>query len=128
MKKITRVATTTVLLSCLAGCGVSVRATPFAPGRHAPLPPGAPVQMFSTRIPDCPYEELGLLRAEPKSGFTPWQRVVDAFLARARQMGGDGVILQRGVELRAADDGSVGSAAVLSGTVVRFASTECHRE
>lgn len=116
-----------LLLPAAAGCGSKVRATPFPPGGHAPVAADVPVQMFSTRTPDCAYREVGLLRAEPRSGLTPWQRVVDAFLARARQMGGDGVILRHGLEIRATEEGSVVRDDVLSGTVIRFESAECRR-
>lgn len=114
-----------LLLAIVGGCGASTRATPFVPGKHAPRPADAPVRMFSTRIPACEYEELGLLRAEARTGLTPWQRVVDAFLARAREMGGDGVIVKQGRELRSASEGEVVADDVLSGTVIRFTGPGC---
>ena len=127
MRGRTRTIAALLLLVSASACGVAVRATPFAPGAHPPRPPDAPVQMFSTRVPECDYEELGLLRAESKNGLTPWQRVVETFLHRARQMGGDAVILRHGVELRPSPEGGTVDDEFLSGTVIRFPPEGCRR-
>ena len=110
----------TAMLVLLAGCGVTVRETPFPRSAHPPRGADHPIRMFSAKAPECPYEELGLLRAEPKSGLTPWARVVEGFVARARSMGGDGVILQQTSELRSDVDGELTTESVLAGSVIRF--------
>lgn len=127
MSKRARASALSLIVILTSACGVAVRATPFSPGQYAARPAEAPVQMFSTKVPECAYEELGLLRAEPRSGFTRWQSVVDEFLERVRRMGGDGVILRQGVELRASGEGEVVTEEVLSGTVIRFERDECRR-
>ncbi len=116
-----------LVLLLTSGCGASVRVTPFAPGKYPPRETEHPIQLFSTKAPQCPYEELGLVRAEPKTGLTKWQRVVDGLLARARQMGGDAVILKQATELRASGDDVVVNDDVLAGTVIRFQGAECRR-
>ena len=122
-----RAATAILVLLVGPACGASLQVTPFAPGKHPPRSAEHPLQMFSTRMPECPYEEVGLLRAEAETGLTRWQRVVDAFMAQARQMGGDAVILRQGAEIRVRDDGEVVGDDVLAGTVIRYQSTGCQR-
>ena len=111
----------------ISACGTSLQVTPFAPGKYPPRPADHPVQMFSTVTPACPYEELGLLRAKGQTPLTPWQQVVDDFLARARDLGGDGVIVKQGIDVRAAGEGDVVSNDVLTGTVIRFPGGACPR-
>lgn len=41
-----------------------MQATPFPAGARAPRPPGSPVQFYSTKLPQCRCEELGLLGVE----------------------------------------------------------------
>ena len=110
----------------VTACGVSIRETPFSSTAASTRPADAPVVMFSTKQSQCAFTELGLLQAEPKTSLTPWSRVVDGFLERARKMGGDGIILQQGKELQGTtDDGNLVSHDVLRGTVIRFQLPRC---
>lgn len=127
MRKSQAAVPVTLLLLLNSGCGASVRVTPFSPGKYPPRPAEHAIQMFSTKAPECPYEELGLIHAEPETGLTKWQRVVDGFLARARQLGGDAIILRHASQLRASEENVVVDNEVLIGTVVRFETAACQR-
>ena len=108
-----------------SACGASVRVTPFVAGKYPSRAVDHPIQMFSTKTPECPYEELGLIRSEPENGLTRWERVVDGLLTHARQMGGDAVILRQAGEFRATGDEVVVNDDVLAGTVIRFQGAGC---
>lgn len=110
------------------GCGPAVRSTPF--NTFPERPPEHPVQIYSTRMPSCDYEEVGLVSARQRyRWFTSMSEVLEALKQRARAMGGDAVV---GVAERSEVSGSggeegvtVSSSPVLSGTVVRFTETGC---
>ena len=111
----------------LIGCGPIVRSTPFA--SFASRPPEHPIRVYSTQVPDCPYEEVGLVSAQKRDMFVSMDEVLDALKREAREMGGDAVV---GVSESAVASGgsigetvTIGSNPVLSGTVIRFTQTDC---
>lgn len=113
----------------LAGCGPAVQSTPFAsfPAR----PAEHPIRLYSTKVPECPYEEVGLVSARRRYGLVvSMTEVLEALKARAREMGGDAVL--RVSEGRVVSGGgqdavTVSSTSVLSGTVIRFARPDCRQ-
>jgi hypothetical protein len=116
-------------LSIVAGCGPRVRSARFGE-QPAPREGGPPTQVFSTKLPECPYEELGLVRVEKGHGLTSMQAMLDAMRDRARRMGGDAVV---GVGHISAVEGSVAAGSVttaggLAGTVIRYTDSACMRE
>lgn len=120
-----------VLLAALlvAGCGPRVQSARFGE-TPAPRPATQPIQVFSTKLPECPFEELALVRVEKRHGFTSLQAMLDAMRHRAREMGGDAVV---GVgHTTGVDAGVAGGTATttdgIAGTVIRFTDAACMRE
>jgi hypothetical protein len=116
-------------LNIIAGCGPRVRSARFGE-QPAPREDGPPIQVFSTRLPECPYEELGLVRVEKGHGLTSLQAMLDAMRDRARRMGGDAVVGVGHISTAegGATAGSVTTGAGLAGTVIRFTDAGCIRE
>jgi hypothetical protein len=120
-----------LLAAAPAGCAPNVRAVWFDE-RPTPRPADHPIQLYSTRVPDCPYEEVGLIQARQATlpVGTTMQDVLAALRRGTREMGGDAVILRSidspagGSEAAAPLNPSVG----LGGTVIRFTDPECQRE
>ncbi|HEX7118409.1 MAG TPA: hypothetical protein VF212_06455 [Longimicrobiales bacterium] len=116
--------------SLLLACGPAVRSTPF--GDFPPRPAGEEIRLYSTKLPECPYEEIGLISATRKDPWTPMEEVLAALLERVRQMGGQAVV---GLgEVQRVGSGTVVGQAVsldresaLSGTVIRFTEPDCQR-
>lgn len=113
-----------------AACGPAVSSGRFS---EMPLPPASgEVAIFSTKAPACAYDEIGLIHVQRRHGFTDLQAMIDALRARAREMGGTGVV---GVALAPKVSGSttadhnvtVSTDPGLSGTVVRFRDDACRR-
>lgn len=127
--RLAEVALLCLILGILAGCGPRVRSAQFGE-QPAPREGGPPIQVLSTKLPECPYEELGLVRVEKGHGLTSLQAMLDAMRDRARRMGGDAVV---GVGHISAVEGSVSAGTVttaggLAGTVVRYTDAACMRE
>jgi hypothetical protein len=118
-----------LILSIVVGCGPRVTSARFGE-QPAPREDGPPIQVFSTKLPECPYEEVGLVRVEKRHGMTSMQAMLDAMRDRARRMGGDAVV---GVGHTSAVEGgaaagTVTTAAGLTGTVIRYTGAACMRE
>ena len=73
-----------LLLAVVAGCGPQISSMTFV--HHSPKPKNHPIKIFSTKTPECPYEELG--RATSRRGLlaADWQ-VLGALEKRARVIG-----------------------------------------
>lgn len=109
------------------GCGPAVSSAVFMD--VAPRAPEHEIQLYSTKLPSCPYEEVGVIRAKRRA-FASLQDVLAALKERARGMGGDAVV---GVGQTQSVSGgvvvenvvSVGSQEGLAGTVIRFTDPSC---
>jgi hypothetical protein len=112
----------------LGGCAPEVRRVWFA-DRPAPRPASHPIRIYSTRAPECPYDEVGLVQARSITPATPMQGVLEAMRRGAREMGGDAVILGQ-VEGAASSESSGGlhPSTGLGGTVIRFSDPDCQRD
>ena len=119
-----------VLTTPLLACGPAVSSAVFMD--VAPRTADHEIQLYSTKLPSCPYEEIGVVRARERS-FTSLQDVLAALQERAREMGGDAVV---GVGQTESVSGgavlentvSVDSQEGLAGTVVRFTDASCTSE
>jgi hypothetical protein len=110
----------------LGGCGATTQSAQFV--KAAPLPADRPMKYFSTKLPSCDYEELGIVQGEPQTGFTKMQAVLDKMSAEARRMGGDAIIkLRSASSLTSTEDGGVNldTSIALTGIVVRFKVADC---
>lgn len=112
------------------GCAPSVDSTRFSD--MTPRPPGHEIRLYSTLVPECPYEEVGLVTGTKKVPWTSGDEVLAAIRVRAREMGGDAIV-GLGQTRRVTGGTAVGesvsldSKTELSGTVVRFTEPECRR-
>ena len=68
------------LVVALAACGPKVKSQVRV--QLDPLPSDHEVKVFSSELPQCPYEEVGIIASEDMTKT----------LNRAREMGADGVI------------------------------------
>jgi len=86
----TRTVTLLLLSALLAGCSPAVRSTVFVD--RPPKPADQPIRVYRTLLPQCPYEEIGLVTSGQGNKFTSTEAALDALRTRAREMGGDAVI------------------------------------
>jgi hypothetical protein len=117
-----------VAVAVFAGaCGATVQSARFV--KAAPAPDDQPIKYFSTKLPTCAYEELGLVRGNPKTGFTKLQQVLDEMSKEARRMGGDAIVglMQSNVATTRAAEAAVQTDDVnaLAGTVIKFKLPGC---
>ncbi|MEJ2218365.1 MAG: hypothetical protein P8099_17315 [Gemmatimonadota bacterium] len=114
-------------LLLLTACGPAISSAFFE--QAPPRPPDSQVQLYSTRLPSCPYEEIGLVRGR-KRAFSSMQAVLASLQRRAREMGGDAIVgLGQGRTVTGAtvvnDVASVDVSDGLAGTVIRFTDPDC---
>jgi hypothetical protein len=113
-----------------AACGASVHSARFV--TRDPRPPGQEVIVYSSKLPECAYEEIGVVTGSPRTGFTSMQDVLEAVRERARKLGGDAIVgLGPARHVSGAsvvgETISIDSKTSLSGTVVRFTDEGCRR-
>jgi hypothetical protein len=112
------------------GCAPGVSSTRFS--EVAPHPADHEIRLYSTLVPECPYEELGLVSGKAKVPWTSGDAVLASVRDRARAMGGDAIV-GLGQVRRVTGGTAVGESVSLdtttelSGTVVRFTDPECRR-
>jgi hypothetical protein len=114
----------------LTACGPAVRSAHFK--SVPPRPTDHQIVLFSTKLPACPYEELGLITAQRRHGFNSYESVLEAMKARARRMGGDAVVALN--QQQTVNGGtvigktvSINTGEALTGTVIRFTESGCTR-
>jgi hypothetical protein len=117
-----------LLAGSAAGCGPSIDSARFN-GAPRPQPRTAEVQIFSAKLPECAFEELGIVTGKRRVSWTSLDEVLEALRVRAREMGGDAIVrlgaseaVEAGVYQGGANVGTVPS---LSGTVIRFSNPGC---
>ena len=99
----------------LASCAPQPRVTMI--GQPHP-PDAAEILVFSAKLPTCPFEEIALISAE-SSGWTNMDQTLTALKQRAHQLGGHAIV---GLTDR---PGTEEEGPSLSGTIIRFTSSEC---
>jgi hypothetical protein len=107
------------------GCTAATRATSFA--EHPPRPPGHEIVIYRTAVPERPFEEIGIVSSRQRNKFISMQAVLESLKEEARRMGGDAIIgLTESNEAQGfvGDTGMLDRDPVLSGTVIRFRTTE----
>ncbi len=97
----------------VAGCGPATETIRLSPTALEPTAQTTPIPLFSATLPRCPIEDVGLITSEPRD-FMSASVAVDGLRSAARRLGGDAV-----VHVRFIKNG------VLSGTVVRFTTSDC---
>jgi hypothetical protein len=117
-------------LLLLAACGPAISSAFFK--QASPRPAGSVVQLYSTRLPSCPYEEIGVVKGRRRA-FASMQDVLSAMKERAREMGGDAIVgLGQGRTVTGAtvvnDVASLDVSDGLAGTVIRFTDPNCREK
>ena len=102
----------------LAGCGPSIRLTQLAPA-HPSLPPEAEIMVSSVGIPECPFEELGLVTVRRNEDGSV---LLEVMKSEARRIGGHALVGLEAVP-RVPDHAAAG----LTATIVRFTDATCQR-
>jgi hypothetical protein len=116
-----------LLALALGACGPAISSANFM--TVAPRPVEHEIALYSTKLPTCPYEEIGVVRGKRRA-LTSLQQVLSAIQQRARKMGGDAVVgLGQTVNVRGGivvdNVVSVESQEGLTGTVIRFSEPNC---
>jgi hypothetical protein len=109
----------------VSACSPVVRSARFV--LAPPNPAGHQIRFYSTRLPTCAYEELGLVSAKRRS-WSPGNSMDDLLTAaqlRAQEMGGDAIVSLREVPQVTGNGESVSTHESLSGTVIRFKDPGC---
>jgi hypothetical protein len=111
----------------LGACGPAISSANFT--TVAPQAPEHEITLYSTKLPTCPYDEIGVVRGKRRA-FTTLQQVLSAIQQRARTMGGDAVVgLGQTVNISGGtvvdNVVSVESQEGLTGTVIRFSEPGC---
>ena len=110
------------------GCGPAVQSAAFT--ALPPRPPDHPIRLFSTKLPTCAYEEVGLVSARKRT-LVSMDDVLAGLVERAREMGGDAVVgIGQGAQVSGGGEDlvTISSDPVLSGTVIRFTEEGCTGE
>ena len=108
-----------LLTAGLSACGPVVRTTMLGP-LFPPQAVDAPVQTFSAKVPECPFEELALVTGLRRGGAGS-EEVLEAMKERVRLMGGHAMVgLQ---ELHKTESHGSGYTA----TAIHFTEPECRR-
>ena len=109
----------------LGACSPGVRATSF--GSFFPRPDDHPIQVYRSTIPECQFEEVGIVSSRRENSFISMDKVLEALRIKARELGGDAVIgVSETNEARNVRFG-VDNDMVLSGTIIRFTDQDCQR-
>jgi hypothetical protein len=132
MTKRRRLVVPTVLAGLLSACAPAVDTVRLSPVPYPPRPADFRIRMYSTERPQCPFEEIGTVRARKPNWFVSMEDVAESVRQVARELGGDAVI---GVTNASQISGgtvigssvSVDTDPVLSGTVIRFTADDCRQ-
>ncbi len=87
---------------------------------YSPRADDCPIEVFSSKLPDQEYEELGVIEGEGSLGFDTLEKVLPKMKREACKAGGDAIILmssQKSVDIY--KDGSDDQLNVMA-TVVRW--------
>jgi hypothetical protein len=119
-----------VLAMVMAGCGPSIQSTRFMAAR--PEPTSGEILLYSTKLPECPYDEVGLISGKRRNFWVSMEDVLEEMKVRAREMGGHAIVgIGSGEVVTGATQSgnavSLDTTELLTGTVVRFPEAQCRR-
>ena len=113
------------LLVLVTGCAPDVRTTAFQkiPPKHE----NAPIKIFSFKLPQCIFEEIGFVNVRQPNKFISMDEVMRSLLVEVRRLGGDAVIgLNETNPIHSVRGGRrIDRDPVLSGTVIKFTDPYC---
>jgi hypothetical protein len=97
------------------GC-VTTTVARLSPARYESRSSEAPVPLYSSQLPTCPFEEVAIVKARRETWLVSTGATVDALRNKARQMGGDALV-QLGF----------GTNSDVTATVIRFQRDDCRQ-
>jgi hypothetical protein len=121
-----------LLVGIISGaCGPVVKVSQMTPQSYPPKPDDAPITVFVTKTPACPYDEIGMVSASQGAFSGDETTFIAAMKVKARALGGDALILgQLGTTTEGyiqVAPGIVGAAQgkTQTGIVIRFKDPAC---
>jgi hypothetical protein len=81
-----------LLLAVILGGCASAKFIPTS-GLYPAKPENCDIEVFTSRVPDRPYEEIGVIEGEGSLGADSLQEVLPEMLKAACKAGGDALIL-----------------------------------
>jgi len=117
------------LIALAAACGPQISSSVIV--KSPPQPADHDIQVFLTRVPECPYQELGTVKASEGALAGGVNTYLPAMKRRARELGGDALVGYKIADttagyvavapnVTAAVEGEIHSA-----VVVRFTNPDC---
>jgi hypothetical protein len=100
----------------LLGCATTTHVVRLSPTTYESKSAGSPVQLYSAKLPSCPFEEIGIVRARKEIDVVSDDALVDALREKARELGGDALVR---ISFVAKSD--------LAATVIRFKQDGCRQ-
>lgn len=118
-------------LFLFAGCGPYIKYTSITITPLDEKPDSTPVRVYRTNTPRCQYEKIGIVRASNGVLFGGVGTYVDAMKKKARQVGGDAILLgmveplpEIYVEILG-DETDTSGMYLQTGVIIRFLDREC---
>lgn len=110
------------VLSMAIGCAPTVQTTYLGTASNQEPRSDMVIEVYSTRAPECPYDELGLLRVltSPAIGFSEAD-ALGALKQKARDMGADAIAALSNYHV----PDTAGARLGLKGTAIRFKDEAC---
>jgi hypothetical protein len=117
---------------CLLACTPATRVVRLSPTEYAPRSEDYPIRFYRESLPECPYEEIGMVVSRQRHILISMDAVAESLRDKARELGGDAVIrLSEQDQIQGAVISSRGVKLdrdpVLSGTVIRFTRADCRQ-
>ena len=82
-------------LCLISSCGPIIQYTTIMDTPIAERPVDAKIRVYTTKVPRCQYEEVGTVRASNGLVFGGASTYVKAMKKKAREVGGDAILLGR---------------------------------
>lgn len=117
---------------CLLGCTPATRVVRLSPTEYDPRPEHYPIRLYRESLPECPYEEIGIVTSRQRHKLISMDTVAESLREKARELGGDAVIrLSEQDQIQGAvvssSEVKLDRDPVLSGTVIRFTRPDCRQ-
>lgn len=116
-----------LLVTFITGCSAAVRSTSFQ--SYAPNPENHPIKAYRLKMPQCEFEEIGIVNSRQRNKLISMNEVMESLLSEARRMGGDAIVglnESNPIHNISAEYG-VDRDPVLSGTVIKFTDQSCKK-
>lgn len=108
-------------VAALAACAPSIDTTMLG-GPYPPRRSDEEILTYSTRLPECPYDEVAVLAGFESDLTRSLDDTLDALKAEARRLGADAI-----VNLQRIERGGESRRSGYTGTAIRFTDEGCRR-